>query len=199
MAKHRARRSSTRRITHTVLKEKHQVAFCLAHLLLARAGQTSPPRRQNTRCHCCMHEHESVTAACANMSVTASATKFDEVKRLTWATMKLITVCRLGARSVDRRRRRLLKLASLPFKVTRRDSNVINNGRIVASTRNIDDNKQTALANSSNKVKATDTRRRLAHERRSQIARINTALSNYFSGYVLFICTRRRSFRSSHG
>jgi hypothetical protein len=65
-----------RRITHTVLKEKHQVAFCLAHLLLVRAGQTSPPRRQNTRCHCCMREHESVTAACANMSVTASATKY---------------------------------------------------------------------------------------------------------------------------
>jgi hypothetical protein len=49
------------RITHTVLKEKHQVAFCLAHLHLVRAGQTSPPRRQNTRCHCCMsiREHES--------------------------------------------------------------------------------------------------------------------------------------------
>jgi hypothetical protein len=61
----------------------------------------------------------------------------------------------LGARSVDRRRRRLEALASPPMKVTRRDSNVINNGHIVASTRNIDDNnKQTALANSSNKVKA---------------------------------------------
>jgi hypothetical protein len=28
------------------------------------------------------------------MSVTASATKFDAVKQLTWATTKLITVCR---------------------------------------------------------------------------------------------------------
>jgi hypothetical protein len=40
----------------------------------------------------------------------------------------------LGARSVDRRRRRLEAFASPPMKVTRRDSNVINNGRIVAST-----------------------------------------------------------------
>jgi hypothetical protein len=70
-------------------------------------------------------------------------------------------------------------LASPPFNVTRRDSTVINNGRIVASTRNIEDSKQIALANSSNKVKATHTRRRFAHERRSQIARFNTALSNY--------------------
>jgi hypothetical protein len=94
-----------------------------------------------------------VTAACANMSVTASATKFDAVKRLTWATMKLITVCRSVRVRVDRDED--LKFASPPFNVTRRDSNVINNGRIFASTRNIDDNKQTTLANSSNKVKAT--------------------------------------------
>jgi hypothetical protein len=42
----------------------------------------------------------------------------------------------LGASSVDRRRRSEA-LASPPMKVTRRDSNVINNGRIVASTRNM--------------------------------------------------------------
>jgi hypothetical protein len=123
-----------RRTTQTVLKEKHQVAFCLAHLLLARAGQTSPPRRQNTRDVTAACASMRVTAACANMSVTASATKFDAVKRLTWATMKLITVCRSVRVRVDRDKD--LKLASPPFNVTRRDSNVINNGRIVASTRN---------------------------------------------------------------
>jgi hypothetical protein len=84
------------------------------------------------------------------------------------------------------------------MKVTRRDSNVINNGRIFASTRNIDDNKQTTLANSSNKVKATHTRRRIAHERRSQIARINTALSNYFSVLraIHLHSTQKLSFQS---
>jgi hypothetical protein len=89
-------------------------------------------------------------------------------------------------------------LASPSFNVTRRDSNVINNGRIVASTRNIEDSKQTALANSSNKVKATHTRGRLAHERRSQIARINTALSNYFSVLraIHLHSTQKLSFQS---
>jgi hypothetical protein len=66
------------------------------------------------------------------MSVTASATKFDAVKRLTWATMKFITVCRSVRVRVDRDKRGVAVL-----KVTRRDSNVINNGRIVASTRNM--------------------------------------------------------------
>jgi hypothetical protein len=89
-------------------------------------------------------------------------------------------------------------LASPPLNVTRRDSNVINNGLIVALTRNIDDNKQTALANSSNKVNATHTRRRLAHERRSQIARINTALSNYCSvpRAIHLHSTQKLSFQS---
>jgi hypothetical protein len=101
------------------------------------------------------------------MSVTASAKKFDAVKRLTWATMKLITVRCRSSRRVPR--------------FTRRE-NVINNGRIVASTRNIDDNKkQTALANSSDKVKA---RTRVADLRttlhRSQIARINTDWNESF-------------------
>jgi hypothetical protein len=89
------------------------------------------------------------------MSVTASATEFDALKRLTWATMnssQFVSRCAFESIVGDEQ----MKLASPPFNVTRRDSNVINNGRIVASTRNIDDNnKQTALANSSSKVKAT--------------------------------------------
>jgi hypothetical protein len=48
------------------------------------------------------------------------------------------------------------------------------------------------------KVKATHTRRRLAHERRSQIARINTALSNYFSVLraIHLHSTQKLSFQS---
>jgi hypothetical protein len=94
---------------------------------------TSPTKHKMSLLHACASMR--VTAACANMSVTASATKFDAVKRLTWATMKLITVCRSVRVRVDRDED--LKLASPPFNVTRRDSNVINNGRIVASTRNM--------------------------------------------------------------
>jgi hypothetical protein len=104
----------------------------------------------------------------------------------------------LGARSVDRRRRDFVE-ASRCLKVTRRDSNVINNGRIVASTRNMTTTTSRPLwRNSSNKVKATDTRRRLAHTRRSQIARINTALSNYFSVLraIHLHSTQKLSFQS---
>jgi hypothetical protein len=43
-----------------------------------------------------------------------------------------------------------------------------------------------------------NTRRRLAHERRSQIARINTALSNYFSVLraIHLHSTQKLSFQS---
>jgi hypothetical protein len=94
--------------------------------------------------HRCMREHESHR-------------KCDKIRcseAIDVGNNELITVCRSVRVRVDRDKD--LKLASPPFNVTRRDSNVINNGRIVASTRNIDDNnKQTALANSSDKVKAT--------------------------------------------
>jgi hypothetical protein len=103
----------------------------------------------------------------------------------------------LGARSVDRRRRTLeVGVAAIQRHAPRFKRHQQRPHRCVDSKH--DDNKQTALANSSNKVNATHTRRRLAHERRSQIARINTALSNYFSVLraIHLHSTQKLSFQS---
>jgi hypothetical protein len=115
---------------------------------------------------------------------------FDTVKRLTWATMKLIPVCcsvrvrSIGVAAIQRHASRFKRHQQRP-------------NRCVDSKH--DDNKQTALANSSNKgeghVHASPT---CAHERRSQIARINTALSNYFSVLraIHLHSTQKLSFQS---
>jgi hypothetical protein len=103
----------------------------------------------------------------------------------------------LGARSSRSWRRRLeVGVAAIQRHAPRFKRHQQRPHRCVDSKH--DDNKQTALANSSNKVKATHTRRRLAHERRSQIARINTALSNYFSVLraIHLHSTQKLSFQS---
>jgi hypothetical protein len=106
------------------------------------------------------------------MSVTASD-KIRCSEAIDVGNNELITVCLSVRIRVDRDND--LKLASPPFNVTRRDSNVINNGRIVASSQNMMTTSRPLW-----RIRATKPRTRVA-EGRSQIARINTALSNYFS------------------
>jgi hypothetical protein len=132
------------------------------------------------------------------MSVTASATKFDTVKRLTWATMKLITVCRsVRVRSIVGDEQIEVGVAAIQSHAPRFKSHQ-QRPHLCVDSKLDDNNKQTALANSSNKVKATHTRRRIAHECRSQIARINMALSNYFSVLraIQLHSTQKLSFQS---
>jgi hypothetical protein len=107
--------------------------------------------------------------------------------------MKLITVCRSVRVRVDRDKD--LKLASRRIQShAPRFKRHQQRPHLCVDSKH-DDNKQTALANSS---KATHTRRRLAHEGRSQIARINTALSNYFSVLraIHLHSTQKLSFQS---
>jgi hypothetical protein len=109
MAKHRVWLQHVAAPNHAHCLERETPSRLLprAVLLLARAGQTSSPRRQNTRCHCCisMREHESHRCMREHERHRECDKIFDTVKRLTWETMKLITCLSLGARSVDRRRR----------------------------------------------------------------------------------------------
>jgi hypothetical protein len=93
-----------------------------------------------------------VTAACAH-DHHRECDKIRCSEAVDVGNNELITVCLSVRIRVDRDED--LKLASPPFNVTRRDSNVINNGRIVASTRNMTSTSQTALENSSNKLQAT--------------------------------------------
>jgi hypothetical protein len=140
-----------------------------------------------------------VTAACANMSVTASATKFDAVKRLTWATMKLITVCR----SV--RVQSIVGVGDFVVGVAAIQSNAPRFKRhqqrphLCVDSKHDDNNKQTALAKFEQQGEG---HARVADLRTNAALKLNesTLLFETISRCnVLFICTRRRSFRSSHG
>jgi hypothetical protein len=129
------------------------------------------------------------------MSVTASATKFDAVKRLTWATMKLITVCRSErVRSIVGDEDLKLASPAIQRHAPRFKRHQQRPPRCVDSKHDL--NKSDRFENSSNKVTAIADLRTNAF---SNCTKQHCAFKLFLGATCYSSALDAEAFRSSHG